>query len=125
MRDLNFLYRTQSPLAAGDGADAGFRWIDCSDAEQSVVAYGRVDPGSDACVLVVCNFTPVPRHEYRVGAPYPGAYRELLNTDAVEYGGSGLGNLGAVATEPVPCHDAAQSLRLTLPPLAALILQTP
>ncbi len=125
VRDLNFLYRTQSPLAAGDGADAGFRWIDCSDAEQSVVAYGRVDPGSDACVLVVCNFTPVPRHEYRVGAPYPGAYRELLKTDAVEYGGSGLGNLGAVATEPVPCHDAAQSLRLTLPPLAALILQPP
>ncbi len=74
-------------------------------------------------VLIGCNFTPVPRHNYRVGVPRGGFWREVLNTDATEYGGSGQGNLGGVEAAPVPCHGHPYSLNLTLPPLAAVYLR--
>jgi len=118
LRDLNSLYRREPALNA-DGA-GGFEWIDCHDARQSVVSYLR--RSGDAFVLVVLNFTPVPRRSYRLGVPAAGCYRELLNSDAERYGGSNVGNLGAVPSEAVACMGHRHSLVLTLPPLAALVL---
>ena len=77
----------------------------------------------DEVILAVFNFTPVPREDYRIGVPEPGLWKELLNSDAAEYGGSGKGNLGGVASEAVPMHGRAQSVSLTLPPLGVLFLQ--
>ena len=74
-------------------------------------------------MLVVCNFTPVPRPAYRVGVPLPGRWREVLNSDALAYGGSGMGNLGGVEAEPVEAHGHRQSVSLTLPPLGVLYLE--
>ncbi|HEU4664471.1 MAG TPA: 1,4-alpha-glucan branching protein GlgB [Dokdonella sp.] len=125
VRDLNRLYASIAALHAGDGGADGFRWIDCHDSSQSVLAYIRVQPDDGAFVVVVCNFTPVPRFDYRIGVPLAGTYREVLNSDACEYGGSGIGNLGSSASEPVPSHGYAHSLALALPPLAALVLLPP
>lgn len=118
--DLNGVYRQQPALHALDFDPAGFEWIDCEDREQSVLAYLRRD-GAQHCVVVL-NFTPVPRHGYRLGVPCAGLFQELLNSDSGHYGGSNLGNAGWVRTEPVPAHGRPQSLCLTLPPLSGLIL---
>ena len=91
-----------------------------NDSDDSVITYLRLAK-SGSPVLVVCNFTPVVRHGYRVGVPQGGLYRERFNSDAVEYGGSGLGNAGAVQAEAHPAHGHAYSLVLTLPPLATVI----
>ena len=123
VRDLNRLYRSEPSLHQVDFEPDGFQWLDPSDSEQSVVSFVRraKDPGD--FVLFVSNFTPVPRHGYRVGVPRGGLYRELLNTDAEHYGGSNVGNAGGRATEPVPWKGQPQSLVLTLPPLATLVLK--
>jgi 1,4-alpha-glucan branching enzyme len=121
--DLNRLYREERALHEQDCRAEGFRWMDCADADQSVIAFVRLARDPDDLVLCVCNFTPVPRHDYRVGVPRPGYYIERLNTDAALYGGSNLGNAGGVATEPVPHHGQPCSLRLTLPPLGVLYLR--
>jgi 1,4-alpha-glucan branching enzyme len=123
VRDLNHLYRRSPALYQADVDAAGFDWIDCADHEHSVIAFVRRARDANDFVVVVCNFTPVPRHDYRVGVPSPGHYRELFNSDAAEYAGSGVGNAGAVTAEPIAAHGHADSLRLTLPPLAALFLQ--
>ena len=120
--DLNQLYRREPALHEVDFEPAGFEWIDASDHESSTLAYLRRSRGGDA-VLVVCNFTPVPRLGYRVGVPREGYWRELANSDALAYAGSGMGNLGGVASEPVAAHGRAHSLSLTLPPLATVILK--
>src|SRR5262249_21099944 len=100
VRDLNALYRAHPPLHAPDSEDEGFRWIVADDAESSVYAWLRFGAPGDRPVAVVCNFTPVPRQSYRIGLPRAGTWREILNTDAAVYGGSGAGNLGEVrATE--------------------------
>lgn len=122
VRDLNQLYRSLGSLHGRDCDSRGFRWIDCNDTEQSVLAWRRMGEDASDTVIVVGNFTPVPRIGYRVGVPAPGVYVERFNSDAREYGGSGMGNLGAVASEAVPMHGEPWSLSLTLPPLAALIL---
>jgi 1,4-alpha-glucan branching enzyme len=119
--DLNRLYRELAPLHVGDCGADGFSWVDCHDSDQSTLSFLR--RGGDQTVLVVCNFTPVPRHNFRVGVPQPGTWRERLNTDAEIYGGSGQGNMGGVESSPVSMHGHYQSLTLTLPPLAALYLQ--
>jgi 1,4-alpha-glucan branching enzyme len=121
VRDLNHLYFREHALQH-DADPAGFRWIIGDDAEQSIYAYERSAPGEKPCVSVV-NMTPVPREEYRVGVPLAGTWREVMNTDSTFYGGSNLGNGGAIETEPVPAHGYGQSLVLVLPPLAALILK--
>jgi 1,4-alpha-glucan branching enzyme len=118
--DLNRLYRGRRALHGADFEPRGFEWLDCNDAENSALCYLRRD-GDDE-VIVVLNFTPVPRHGYRVGVPGPGHYRELLNTDAACYGGSNLGNGGGVDSEARPWMGRPHSLLLTLPPLAALVL---
>ncbi len=123
VRDLNGLYRALSALHELDCESAGFQWIDANDSDNCVLAYLRLgrEPGDIA--VVVCNLTPLPRQNYRLGVPRPGWYRELVNTDAVIYGGSNIGNGGGVAADPVAWHGREFSLNLTLPPLATLILR--
>lgn len=121
--DLNNLYREEPALYRGDFDPRGFSWIDCNDSAQSVISLMRKDPKSGETVLVVCNFTPVPRHSYRVGCPAGGFWREILNGDAIEYGGSGQGNIGGVEASAVPFHGLAHSLSLTAPPLAVVFLK--
>ena len=121
VRDLNQLYRATPALYELDFSEAGFAWVDCADAGISVLSYLRLG-SSGAPVLVACNFTPVPRANYRLGVPRAGRWRERLNSDAGDYGGSGQGNLGSVATEAVAAHGHPQSLRVRLPPLAVVVL---
>jgi 1,4-alpha-glucan branching enzyme len=121
--DLNALFRGERALYARDFTADGFRWVVADDRAQSVLAWLRMDPDGGAPVLVVCNFTPEPRHDYRVGVPEKGRWREILNTDAETYGGSGMGNMGSVAAAADPSHGLPASLALTLPPLAAIALQ--
>jgi 1,4-alpha-glucan branching enzyme len=123
VRDLNRLYHTEPALYQVDFDWTGFQWIDISDAEQSVIAFLRRAGDPSDFVLCVGNFTPVPRHGYRIGVPALGSYRELLNTDAAAYGGSGQGNGGGVQAEPTPSHGQPYSVSLTLPPLAVLFLK--
>ena len=92
------------------------------DWEQSALSFLRQTPGS-APLLVVCNFTPVPRYNYRVGVPQGGRWREILNSDAEYYGGSGMGNQGGADAQPMPYEDLHHSLTLTLPPLAVLLFK--
>jgi 1,4-alpha-glucan branching enzyme len=122
VRDLNRLYREEPALHRQEFEATGFRWVFGNDDAQSVYAYLRIAPSSGSTVLAVGNFTPVPRHGYRVGVSSDGSWRERLNSDAGSYGGSGLGNLGKVASDPVPSHGQPFSLSLTLPPLAWLFL---
>lgn len=119
--DLNRLYRRKPALHERDADQAGFEWVDFSDVEKSVVSYLRRGRSADDVVLVVCNFTPVPRYDYRIGVPFGGFWKEVLNSDAVEYGGSGVGNLGGVEAERIPAHGRSCSLPLTLPPLGVVV----
>ncbi len=121
VRDLNRLYREETALHEFDCRGDGFEWVDCDDHDASVISFLR--KGSSAPVLVVCNFTPVPRTDYRIGVPLGGTWKELLNSDALDYGGSGLGNLGSVEAQDIPKHGRPSSLSLTLPPLAVLFLK--
>ena len=120
--ELNRLYREVPALHRCDCDPAGHRWVDANDADASVLTFLRLAPEA-APVLVAANYTPVPRHSYRVGVPEGGTWRELLNTDAAEFGGSGLGNLGGTRAEVAPWHGMPHSLALTLPPLALVMLQ--
>jgi len=121
VRDLNRLYRELAVLHELDTEAGGFQWIEAGDAAQSTLAYIRCGRDAQELAVIVANFTPVPRHDYRIGVPQGGLYRERFNSDAVEYGGSGLGNAGAVQAEAHPAHGQPQSLVLTLPPLATLV----
>jgi 1,4-alpha-glucan branching enzyme len=121
--DLGRLYREDLAMHELDCDPAGFEWIDANDAPSSSVSFLRRGRSEDDLVAVVCNFTPVVRRNYRLGVPDGGVWRELLNTDATIYGGSGQGNLGGVEAVPVTFHGRPWSLVLTLPPLAALFLQ--
>jgi 1,4-alpha-glucan branching enzyme len=123
VRDLNDIYRREPPLHELDHDPAGFAWIDCNDNENSVFSFVRRGRSPADALVVVVNFTPVPRMGYRIGVPAPGVYRELLNSDAEIYGGTNTGNAGIVSTEPVPAHGHPQSLRLVLPPLGSLYLK--
>jgi 1,4-alpha-glucan branching enzyme len=121
VRDLNFLYRNEPALHQLDCDPAGFQWIDVANAAESIVSYLRRSRDPQELAIVVCNFTPVPRDNYRIGVPRPGRYRERINTDAAEYGGSGVGNAGEVHAEPHPIHGQQYSIALRLPPLGVLI----
>jgi 1,4-alpha-glucan branching enzyme len=123
VRDLNLLYRGAAALHRRDAEPSGFAWVVMQDRDQSVFGYLRLGAEGDAPCLVLCNFTPVPRHGYRVGAPREGYWREVLNTDAGIYGGGNVGNCGGAWAEPVWQHEQPFSLRLTLPPLATIVLQ--
>lgn len=123
--DLNALYRSQAALHETDAEPSGFEWLDANDAQQSTLSFLRLDRGGDEMIAVIANLTPVPRHNFRIGVPRPGAWTEVLNTDATIYGGSGEGNLGQVVSTFVPSHGHAQSLVLTLPPLAVVAFRAP
>ena len=118
--DLNRLHVKERALHEVDFEWAGFEWIDANDAASSVVSLLRRARNQDDFVVAVCNFTPVVRENYRVGVPRPGFYREILNTDSKYYEGSDLGNAGGVQAEPIPWNDRPYSLKLKLPPLAAV-----
>ncbi len=120
--DLNRLHREVSALHHFDFEQQGFQWMDCHDAEQSVISFLRKD-GEGETVICVFNFTPVVRSDYRIGAPAAGDYREILNTDSAYYGGADIGNLGKIKSKNVPWMGFEHSLELTLPPLGALLLK--
>jgi 1,4-alpha-glucan branching enzyme len=120
---LNRVYSNEPALHELDCRPAGFEWVDCHDADESVLSFLRRGKDPEDVVLVVCNFTPIARHRYRVGAPSGGSWKELLNSDARDYGGSGVGNLGRVRAEDAAHHGRPFSLVLSLPPLGALFLK--
>jgi 1,4-alpha-glucan branching enzyme len=121
--DLNRLYRTEPALHEVDFSHEGFEWIDCSDAESSVIAFLRKSRGGKGAVAVACNFTPVPRPNYVLGVPWGGLWHEVLNSDAREYNGAGWGNLGGVEAMPVGAHGRPYSVNVMLPPLATIVLK--
>jgi 1,4-alpha-glucan branching enzyme len=124
VRDLNHLYRREPALHELDCEPAGFEWVDCADAEASLVSFLRRGVTTEDLFLVACNFTPMPRHNYRLGVPRGGAWREVLNSDAREYWGQGYGNLGGVEAAPFPSHGHDFSVLLTLPPLGVVFLKS-
>jgi 1,4-alpha-glucan branching enzyme len=120
VRDLNTLLRGEPALYEQDADPAGFEWIDCNDVARSVVSFLRKGRRPGDVILFACNFTPVPRHNYRVGAPSGGFWKEILNSDAPLYGGSGQGNMGGSEASPLPVHGRPWSLSLTVPPLGVV-----
>jgi 1,4-alpha-glucan branching enzyme len=123
VKDLNRIYASQPALYQCDSHPSGFQWIDCADSDNSVVSLMRRAEDPADFLIAIVNFTPLPRYGYVIGAPRAGRYDEILNSDSNAYGGSNVGNEGAVQTDPVASHGFPQSLRLTLPPLGFLLLK--
>ena len=123
VRDLNRVYAAEPALYRRDFEPSGFQWIDCNDSDNSVVSLMRKADQPEDFVVAILNFTPVPRHGYVIGVPPAASYTEVLNSDAVAYGGTNMGNGGVVIPEPIASHGYDQSLRLTLPPLGFLLLK--
>jgi 1,4-alpha-glucan branching enzyme len=123
IKDLNTLYRNQPALYEIDFEPSGFEWIDCNDVMNSTISLLRKARSNDDIIMIACNFTPVPRLNYRVGVPRNGIWKEILNSDAEEYNGSGYGNMGEVEAVPIPLHGRPYSLTITLPPLAAVFFK--
>jgi len=121
--DLNHVYRSERSLYELDCDGNGFEWVDCNDADQSMLAFLRRPAADGEAILVVFNFTPVPRLGYRVGVPWPGYWKEILNSDARHYGGADFGNLGITTAENIPMHGHTNSVSLTVPPLGAIFLK--
>jgi 1,4-alpha-glucan branching enzyme len=124
VKDLNHFYRMESAMHEIDFGSDGFEWIDFHNWEESIVSFTRKGRTTTDIILIICNFTPVPRRNYRVGVPRGGFWKELLNSDAKIYGGSGHGNFGGVEATPVPAHGRYHSLSLTLPPLGILFFKS-
>ena len=123
LHDLNKLYRQEPALHSAEFQPDGFDWLEPNDWQQSVISFIRRDSGQGPPILVVANFTPVVRHNYRLGVPQGGRWLELNNSDAKDYYGSGQGNMGSVEAAPLPSHSQPYSLTLTVPPLAVLYLK--
>ncbi len=121
--DLNGLYRREPALSELDFDPAGFEWVDCNDSENSTLSFMRKGQSTRDILLAACNFTPVPRRNYRLGAPRGGFWEEVLNSDALDYGGSGQGNLGGVEAAPLSFHGRPYLLTVTLPPLSAVFFK--
>ena len=120
VEDLNKLYVASPALWQGDYDHAGFYWVDCSDADSSILSFIRQNPDRSNEVAVILNLTPVARKKYRVGLPHPGRWREVINTDAAVYGGSNVGNLGGVISEESAWHNQSFSAEVALPPLGVV-----
>jgi 1,4-alpha-glucan branching enzyme len=125
VRDLNMAYRQEAALHQLDCEPGGFEWIDCNDADTSVVTFLRRAKSSNDMLLIACNFTPVPRQGYLIGVPRGGYWKEILNSDAAIYGGTDVGNAGGLEASPVPTHGRSHSLKATLPPLAVVVFRAP
>jgi 1,4-alpha-glucan branching enzyme len=123
LRDLLHLYRNEPALHQQDTDPRGFEWLDANDADNSVLSFLRHAKTDPHPILCVFNGTPIPRDNYTMGVPKPGFWRELFNSDATEYGGTGRGNLGGVRSTPVPAHGRSHSVRLSLPPLSFLFFK--
>ena len=123
VEQLNRVYREERALYELENDPAGFEWVDCNDTGASVVSLLRKGKSPQDTILIVCNFTPLPREPYRIGVPFGGFWRELLNSDAKEYAGGGMGNLGGTTADELSVHGRPYSLSLTLPPLGALFLK--
>jgi 1,4-alpha-glucan branching enzyme len=122
--DLNRAYRSEVSLHELDCDGGGFEWVDGSDSDQSMLTFLRKPSRENEAILCVFNFTPIPRLGYRVGVPWAGQWREILNSDARLYGGADMGNLGETASQPMPMHGRPNSLSLTVPPLGAIFLKS-
>jgi 1,4-alpha-glucan branching enzyme len=120
---LNRLYRHNPALYQVDFHYAGFEWVDFRDVEHSVICFLRRAEDPSDYLLFCCNFTPVPRVNYEVGVPHNGVYREIFNSDSVLFGGSNVGNGGAVSAEHLPSHGRPASMRVTLPPLGVVVFK--
>jgi len=125
VEQLNRAYRSEPALHELDNDPAGFEWVDANDGGASVLSFLRKGKSPQETILVVCNFTPVPREGYRIGVPRGGYWRELLNSDGKEYAGTGVGNLGGVQAQETAMHGRPFSLALTLPPLGVVFLKAP
>ncbi len=123
VRDLNTFYRGEPAVHDLDCDPTGFEWIDCHDSDDSTLSYLRRGASASDVVVIACNFTPIPRHDYMIGVPHGGHWRERLNSDAEIYGGSNLGNDGGVDAQPTPAHGRPYSLKITLPPLAVVVFK--
>ena len=121
--DLNGLLKSEPALYELDFEQPGFSWIDCNDRDASLLSFVRHGKRENQRLVVACNFTPVPREDFRLGVPQDGTYRELLNSDSSHYGGANVGNSGSVAAEKIPVNGHPYSLQLVIPPLAAVILK--
>jgi 1,4-alpha-glucan branching enzyme len=122
--ELNQHYHDEPALHEAEFDGSGFEWIDCNDSDASVLSFIRQARSSNDVILIVCNFTPVTRFNHQLGVPRAGRWRELFNSDAESYGGSGQGNMGGVEAAPVPLHGRPSSVTLTLPPLAVMYLKS-
>jgi 1,4-alpha-glucan branching enzyme len=123
VKEINWLYRREPAMFEVDDSFAGFEWIDFRDAEASVIAFVRFAKNRTDFLVFVCNFTPVPRHGYRIGVPSAGEYHEIFNTDSAMFGGSNMGNGGSVIAEPVSSHGRPASVRVVLPPLGMVVFK--
>ena len=123
IKDLNGLYRTEPPLHEVDFSYSGFEWIDFHDTEQSAISFIRRGKRADDFLVFACNFTPVPRYNYRIGVPDAGLYKEVLNSDSSEYGGSNAGNAGGILSENISWNGRSYSIGITLPPLAVVVFK--
>lgn len=123
MRDLNRFYQDQPALFEHDFDLQGFRWIEANDSDQSIFTYVRYADDLKDFLVIACNFTPIVRHNYRIGVPEPGHYQELLNSDSSHYGGGNVGNMGGLHTEGIKQHGWSQSLNIIVPPLAIVVFK--
>ena len=121
IKDLNSVYKRFPALYENDFSPEGFKWIDANDSVNSILSFVRYDKTGNQKILIVINFTPVPRYNYRIGVPEDIRWKEILNSDATQYGGSGIGNLGGVESNPVPYHGENQSINIILPPLGIVM----
>jgi 1,4-alpha-glucan branching enzyme len=123
VRELNRMYRSQPALYEVEDEYSGFEWIDFHDADSSVISFLRFARNREDFLVFCCNFTPVPRLNYQIGVPHAGIYQEIFNSDSEIFGGSNMGNAGALAAEHVPAHGRPASMRVTLPPLAVVVFK--
>ena len=123
LRDLNRLYQQEPAVSELDNDPEGFSWIDCHDSDNSVISFMRRSKKEEDTLVFICNFTPVPRHGYRLGVPFEGEYFELINSDADRYGGSGLENKQPMPSGPIYWQSCPHSILLTLPPLSTVVLK--
>jgi 1,4-alpha-glucan branching enzyme len=122
--DLNALYGSEPALHELDHQHEGFEWVDANDFESSALTYLRKARSTGDILLIACNFTPIPREHYGIGVPRGGVWREVLNTDATPYGGSGAGNMGGLEATPAPLHGRPYSVNALLPPLSVVVFKS-
>jgi len=123
VRELNRLYRAEPALYEVEDDYSGFEWIDFRDSESSIICFLRFARNREDFLVFCCNFTPVPRVNYQVGVPHAGVYQEIFNSDSEIFGGSNVGNSGALAAEHLTAHGRPASMRVTLPPLGVVVFK--